>query len=191
MDGAANVCRRQSAPSRASSLNPVTTRNERTSAIPRRAAGRPGDHGAEVGVHRTPPSADAAILPRQAAHHLRGTSRKFAVDENDFPGQPCERRLQLVKQLGDVVALVEGGDDDPKAEASPSMADPSLVVDLDLLWVFGARSDGFIHEGQRISAASRHAKDRCSRNTGRRSSCLNVGRPYVPFILLVARGWKT
>ena len=54
----------------------------------------------------------------------------------------AERRLQPPVQRGDVVALVEGRDDDRKLRQTGG-----------LRRVFGARFDGFIHGGQRIAAA--------------------------------------
>ena len=87
------------------------------------------------------------ILPRQAAHHFPGAVGGIVVDEDDFPGDVPERRLQPPVQHRDVVALVEGGDDDRKLRQTGG-----------LRRVFGARSDGVIHERQRIAAAAGDAK---------------------------------
>ena len=102
-----------------------------------RRAGRenPLDAGAGQAAPPDPPdAANAGILPRQAAHHVPGAVGGIVVDENDFPGHAGKRSLQPVEQRGDVVALVEGGDDDRKLRGCdrPRRA-------------FGARSDGFIH----------------------------------------------
>ena len=55
-----------------------------------------------------------ASLPREAAHHLPGSIRRIIVDEDDFPGDAGEGGVQPPVQHGDVVALVEGGNDDRK-----------------------------------------------------------------------------
>jgi hypothetical protein len=97
-------------------------------------------------------TSDPAILPREIAHHVRGRVRGIVVDEDDLPGHPFQGRLELLVQLGDVVALVEGGDDDRKRGETRA-----------LLRGFDARSDGFIHAAKRISAASGDAKPQCPR----------------------------
>jgi len=102
-------------------------------------------------------AADAAILPRQGTHHVPGPVRGIVIDEDDFPGDARQRCLQLAKQLGDVVALVEGGNDDRKLEQAWSLLTQGRLT-RGLLRGFGARSDGFIHERKRISAASGDAK---------------------------------
>jgi hypothetical protein len=56
-------------------------------------------------------AAGAAVLLRQAAHHVPGSVGGIIVNEDDFPGDTGQRCLEPVKQLGDVVALVEGRDD--------------------------------------------------------------------------------
>ena len=87
-------------------------------------AGRAGgqnalDAGAGQAAPPDPPdAADAGILPRQAAHHVPGAVGGIVVDEDDFPGHAGERGLQPPEQRGDVVALVEGGDDDRKLRRS-------------------------------------------------------------------------
>src|SRR5260370_509446 len=93
------------------------------------------DAGAGQAAAADPPdTADAGILPRQAPHQVPGAVGGIVIDEDDFKGDACERRLQPPKQRDDVVALVEGGDDDRKLSRSGG-----------LRRVFGPRSDGFIH----------------------------------------------
>ena len=73
------------------------------------------DAGAGQAAPTDPPdAADAGILPRQAAHDIPGAVGGIVVDEDDFKGTAGERGLQPPKQRDDVVALVEGGDDDRK-----------------------------------------------------------------------------
>ncbi len=118
-----------------------------------RGIGRAGGEDAlDAGARQAAPpdpadAADAGILPRQAAHHFPGAVGGIVVDEHDFPGDVLERRLQPPVQNGDVVALVEGGDDDRKLRQTGG-----------LRRVFGARFDGVIHERQRIAAAARDSK---------------------------------
>ena len=104
-----------------------------------------------------PNAAHAAIPEREAADHFPGAVGGIVIDEDDFPGDAGKRRLQPPVQRGDVVALVEGGDDDRKLKRTWGLLINGLWTS-GLLWVFGAWSDGFIHEGQRISADSCHAK---------------------------------
>src|SRR5258707_1186238 len=94
-----------------------------------------------------PDTADAGILPRQAPHQVPGAVGGIVIDEDDFEGNACERRLQPLKQRGDVVALVEGGDDDRKLSQCGG-----------LRRVFGARSDGFIHAASVYPIAPGEAK---------------------------------
>ena len=72
-------------------------------------------------------AADAAVPPRQTAHHLRGPVGRIVIDEDHLPGDAGERCLQLVKQLGDVVALVEGGDDNRKQKRAQSLLAGGLL----------------------------------------------------------------
>ena len=106
--------------------------------VDHRGAGRAGgqdalDAGAGQAAPPDPPdAADPAILPRQLAHDLPGAVGGIVVDEDDFPGDAGERRLQPPVQLGDVVALVEGGDDDRKlracAAACGGLSAPGLMA---------------------------------------------------------------
>src|SRR5260370_103912 len=71
------------------------------------------------------------------ATRIAGGIGRIVVEEDDFKGDAGERGLQAPKQRQDVVTLVEGGNDDRKRGQSDG-----------LRGVLGARSDGFIHEGQ-------------------------------------------
>ena len=121
--------------------------------VDHRGAGRAGgqnalDAGAGQAAPPDPPdAADAGILPRQAAHHVPGAVGGIVVDEDDFPGDAGERRLQPPEQRGDVVALVEGGDDDRKLRRRSGLRRG-----------FGARSDGFIHAASVYPQRSGEAK---------------------------------
>ena len=113
-----------------------------------------------------------------AAHHLPGAVGGIVVDEDDFPGDAGERRLQPPVQHGDVVALVEGGDDDRKLRQTGG-----------LRRVFGARSDGFIHDasvypqppGDAKACAGTGASDWGKRaKTGpKMPTTTNRGRAYI------------
>src|SRR6266567_234648 len=85
-------------------------------------------------AHGAPDAADAGIFPRQAPHHIPGAVGGVVVDEDDFPGDARQRGLQPPKERGDIVALVEGRDDDRKLRQTRS-----------LRRVLRSRSDGFIH----------------------------------------------
>ena len=61
-----------------------------------------------------PDAAHPAILAREVSHHVPGAIRGIVIDKDDLPGGTRQRRLQPVKQRGDVVALVEGRDNDRK-----------------------------------------------------------------------------
>ena len=58
----------------------------------------PLDAGAREAASPDPPdAADAIILPRQFAHHLPGAVRGIVVDEDHFPGDAPQRRLELAE----------------------------------------------------------------------------------------------
>src|SRR5258707_9943430 len=102
--------------------------------------GRPrGQDALDAGAGQSAPpdpadTADAGILPRQAPHHFPGAVGGIVVEEHDFPGNTLQRRIQPPVQHRDVVALVEGGDDDRKLGQTGG-----------LRWVVEARFDGVIH----------------------------------------------
>jgi hypothetical protein len=80
------------------------------------------DAGAGQAAPPDPPdAADAGIVPRQRADHVPGTVGGIVVDENHFPDSTRKRRLQPPIQRGDVVALVEGGDDDRKLKRNSAL----------------------------------------------------------------------
>ncbi len=80
------------------------------------------DAGAGQSAAPDPPdTAHPAIVPRQRADHVPGAVGRIVVDEDDFPGHARERRLQPPVQLGDVVALVEGGNDDRKLRRNSAL----------------------------------------------------------------------
>jgi hypothetical protein len=81
-----------------------------------------------------PDTADAGIAARQISHHIPGAIGRIIINEDDFPGDAGQRGLQLPQQRGDVVAFVEGGDDDRKLRQTGG-----------LRRIFGARSDSLIH----------------------------------------------
>src|SRR5450631_2308458 len=102
-----------------------------------RSASMTAAHGAldaKMPSIHAPDTADAGIASRQISHHIPGAVGGIIVDEDNFPGDSGERGLQPPQQRGDVVAFVEGGDDDRKLRQTGG-----------LRRIFGARSDGFIH----------------------------------------------
>ena len=103
-------------------------------------AGRAGrqdtlDTGAGQAAASDPPdTANAAILPREIAHHLPGAVGRIVIDKDDFPGDARERSFQPPQQRGDIITLIEGRDDDRELRRTAGLQRD-----------FGARSDGFIH----------------------------------------------
>src|SRR4051812_26519495 len=89
----------------------------------RRAGGEnPLDAGTREAAPPDPPDAtDAIVLPRQFAYHLPGAIGRIVVDEDDFPGNALQRRLELAEQRADVITLVEGGDDHRKLQQTRSL----------------------------------------------------------------------
>ena len=61
-----------------------------------------------------PDTADPAVVARQRPHDFPGAVRRVVIDENDLERRAREGCFQPPKQRGDVVALVEGRDDDRK-----------------------------------------------------------------------------
>ena len=106
------------------------------------------DAGAGQAAPSDPPdAADAGILPRQPPQHFPGAVRGIVIDEDGFKGDAGERGLQPPKQRSDVVALVEGGDDDRKLRRNSGLRRG-----------FGGPLDGFIHAASVYPIASGEAK---------------------------------
>src|SRR3984893_6103871 len=73
------------------------------------------DAGAREAAPPDPPdAAHPAILARQRPHEFPGTVRGVVVTEDHLTSNAATRRLQPPKQRGDIIALVEGGNDDRK-----------------------------------------------------------------------------
>jgi hypothetical protein len=132
------------------------------------------DTGAGQATAPDPPdAADPAILPRQLADHVPGAIGGIVVDEDDFPGFARQCRLQPPVQRGDVVALVEGGDDDRKLRRNSG-----------LRRVFGGRSGGVTHAAsvypQHPDMPRQLAKTTCKvegPNTGGKAAKTGQNRP--------------
>ena len=75
--------------------------------------------------------ADAAHAPIGGAgqpQRLDGAVGRVVVDEHDLPADAVERLRQLLQERDDVVALVEGGDDDDELGAVGSFRRRRLRV---------------------------------------------------------------
>src|SRR5258706_10356387 len=127
------------------------------------------DTGAGQAAPSDPPdTADAGIMPRQAPYQVPGAVGGIVIDEDDFKADARERRFQPPKQRGDVVALVEGGDDDRKLSQCGG-----------LRRVFGPRSDGFIHAASVYPIASGEAKAQFPNTGGEEPKAAKTG-PKMP-----------
>jgi len=88
---------------------------------------------------QAPPSdpanaANTRVLPCKAAHHIPGFIGGIVIDEDDLPANASERAVQPPNQRRDIVALVEGRNNDGKLRCSNG-----------LRRTFGPRSDGVVH----------------------------------------------
>ena len=108
------------------------------------------DAGAGQAAPPDPPdTADPGVLPRQGPHHLPGTVRRIVIDKDDFPGDAGERRVQPPVKYRDVVAFVEGRDDNGKLRQTGGLRQG-----------FGPRFAGVIHGGQRYIRSRRTCQGR-------------------------------
>src|SRR6185437_6622050 len=113
---------------------------------------------------------------------------RIVVDKDDLPGNAGQRRFQPPVQHRDVVALVEGGNDDRKLgrnDGQRRLSRPRRGV--------GTRSDGFIHAARvypQAPAMPRRAKTLRTQNGKQREpgraktppkmpTTTNRGRAYI------------
>ena len=74
-------------------------------------------HALDAGPGKPAPAvaqeaAHAGIAAAKLAHGLGGAVGRVVVDEDRLPGDAGERAIELLDEPGDVLALVEGRDDD-------------------------------------------------------------------------------